>query len=92
MIKSFEHKGLKRFFQAGQTAGIQADHVLKLRLRLAVIHAVVEISDIDIQGYDLHALKGTRKGIWSIAVTGNWRINFEFKDGDPYIINYEGYH
>jgi len=92
MIKSFKHKGLKRFFQTGQTAGIQADHVSKLRLRLAVIHAAVEISDINIQGYDLHALKGTRKGIWSIAVTGNWRITFEFKDGDAYIINYEDYH
>ncbi|MCL9669494.1 type II toxin-antitoxin system RelE/ParE family toxin [Rosenbergiella epipactidis] len=92
MIKSFKHKGLKRFFQTGQTASIQADHVLKLRLRLAVIHAAVEISDIDIQRYDLHALKGTRKGIWSIAVTGNWRITFEFKDGDAYIINYEDYH
>ncbi|MBT0730004.1 type II toxin-antitoxin system RelE/ParE family toxin [Rosenbergiella nectarea] len=92
MIKSFKHKGLKKFFETGQIGGIQGNHVSKLRLRLAVLHAAIEISDVTIQGYDLHELKGDRKGIWSISVNGNWRITFEFKDGDAYIINYEDYH
>ncbi|WP_241576590.1 type II toxin-antitoxin system RelE/ParE family toxin [Rosenbergiella collisarenosi] len=92
MIKSFKHKGLKRFFEKGLTAGIQPNHVSKLRIRLATIHAATEITDVDIPGYDLHELKGDRKGIWSISVNGNWRVTFEFLDGDAYIINYEDYH
>lgn len=39
-----------------------------------------------------HALKGDRAGIWSVRVTGNWRITFRFEDGDAYILNYEDYH
>jgi len=44
------------------------------------------------QGYRLHQLKGSLKGLWSITVTANWRITFEFTDGNIYIVNYEDYH
>ncbi|MCE1704460.1 type II toxin-antitoxin system RelE/ParE family toxin, partial [Enterobacter hormaechei] len=30
--------------------------------------------------------------IWSITVRANWRITFEFKNGDAYILNLEDYH
>jgi len=50
------------------------------------------IDDIDIPGFSLHPLKGERAGIWFIAVNGNGRITFEFKDGNAYILNYEDYH
>ncbi len=43
-------------------------------------------------GYDLHQLKGDRKDIWSISVSGNWRITFRFIDGDAEILNLEDYH
>jgi len=33
-----------------------------------------------------------RKGTWSISVSGNWRITFEFIDGNVYIVTYEDYH
>jgi proteic killer suppression protein len=48
--------------------------------------------DMDLPGYKLHSLKGKRKGLWSITVSGNWRITFEFTDGNVYIVNYEDYH
>ena len=50
------------------------------------------IEDIDLPGYQLHSLKGEREGIWAISVNGNWRVTFEFKDGNAYILNYEDYH
>ena len=40
----------------------------------------------------LRQLKGGLKGIWSITVNANWRITFEFSDGNVYIVNYEDYH
>jgi len=40
----------------------------------------------------LHALKGHKKGRWSIRVNGNWRITFEFRDGNAYVLDYEDYH
>ena len=29
---------------------------------------------------------------WSIWVNGNWRVTFEFRDGNAYVLDYEDYH
>lgn len=92
MIKSFDHKGLKLFFEKGVCSGIQTKHRKKLRLQLTALHTARCIEDMDLPGYNLHSLKGARKDYWSIAVNGNWRITFIFEDGDAYIVNYEDYH
>lgn len=92
MIKSFRHKGLQQFFERGTKKGVQAKHANKLRMQLAALDTSHVIEDIDIPGYRLHQLKGARKNRWSITVNGNWRITFEFKAGDVYIVNYEDYH
>jgi toxin HigB-1 len=34
MIKSFQHKGLKAFFETGSKAGIQGQHATRLTLQL----------------------------------------------------------
>ena len=47
---------------------------------------------MDIPGYRLHPLKGKRKGIWTISVSGNWRLTFGFIDGNVYLLDYEDYH
>jgi len=92
MIKSFKHKGLKSYFESGTTRGIQAAHAKKLRLQLAALDTATSIDDMDIPGYQLHPLKGNRKGLWSISVSGNWRVTFEFSDGNAFILDYEDYH
>ena len=92
MIKTFKHKGLKKFFETGSKAGIQAKHERRLRMQLAAIDTASIIEDIDLPGFKLHPLKGNREGVWSITVNGNWRVTFEFKDGNAYILNYEDYH
>ncbi|WP_419418535.1 type II toxin-antitoxin system RelE/ParE family toxin [Legionella sp. D16C41] len=92
MIKSFKHKGLKKFFEKGDCSGIRSKHEKKLRLQLAALDTATVIDDMDLPGYNLHKLKGQRKDCWSIEVNGNWRITFEFENGDAYIVNYEDYH
>ena len=92
MFKTFKHKGLKKFFETGSKAGIQAKHDHKLRMQLAAIDTATIIDDVDLPGFKLHSLKGGRGGIWSITVNGNWRVTFEFVDGNAYILNYEDYH
>lgn len=92
MIKSFKHKGLKKFFETGSLAGIQAGHANRLRMQLAALDTAQMIEDMDLPGFRLHPLKGERTGIWSITVSGNWRVTFEFIEGNAYIVNYEDYH
>ena len=92
MIKSFRHKGLRRFYETGSMVGIQAQHKKRLRILLVALDTASTIDDMDVPGFRLHPLKGKRKGIWSITVSGNWRITFEFKDGNAYVLDYEDYH
>ncbi len=92
MIKSFRHKGLRRFFEAGSTAGIQAAHTRKIRLELTALETATTIEDMAVLGFHLHPLKGSRKGQWSITASGNWRITFEFRDGNAFLLDYEDYH
>ena len=92
MIKSFKHKGLEKFFENGSTREIQANHAKKLRMQLGALDTAQSVDDMDIPGYRLHQLTGNRKGIWTITVNANWRLTFEFEEGNAYILNYEDYH
>ncbi len=92
MIKSFRHKGLRTFFDTGRTSGIRAAHLKRLRMQLAALDTAQTIADMDIPSFRLHPLKGALRGRWSVTVNGNWRITFEFKDGNAYVIDYEDYH
>lgn len=92
MIKSFKHKGLRRFYEAGSVAGVQPAHKQRLRLQLTALETATTIEDMDIPGFRLHSLKGDRKGVWAISVSGNWRITFEFHEGNAYVLDYEDYH
>ena len=92
MIKSFRHKGLGKFYETGSTAGIQSSHSKRLRFQLAALDTAHTIEDMDIPGFRLHPLKGKLKGRWSISVNGNWRLTFEFTDGNVHVLDYEDYH
>lgn len=92
MIKSFRHKGLKKFYETGSVAGVRSSHKSRLRMILAALDSSFEIGDMDIPGFRLHGLKGRLKGRWSVSVSGNWRITFEFREGNAYVLDYEDYH
>jgi proteic killer suppression protein len=50
------------------------------------------IDDMNVPGFRLHPLKGSEKGRWSVCVNGNWRITFEFENGNAFILDYEDCH
>jgi len=92
MIVSFKHKGLERFFRQGNTSGIQANHASRLRLILAQLNSATSVRDMNLPGLYLHKLSGGRSDIWSVRVSGNWRVTFRFTGQDAEIVNYEDYH
>ena len=92
MILSFIHKALERFYRTGRSSGIQAKHAQRLRLILTNLDQAESPDDMDLPGLRLHRLKGSRKGIWSVSVSGNWRVTFKFTGKDVEIVNYEDYH
>ena len=49
-------------------------------------------SDLDLPGYRLHPLKGDLKGLWSVTISGSWRIVFRLEDGDGFDVDLVDYH
>lgn len=93
MIRSFRHKGLEALFYKNQTKGVKKEHVKKLRQILIVLDSATTIADIkSIPPFRCHALSGQRKDEHAVWVNKNWRVTFEFRDGDVYLTNYEDYH
>ena len=92
MIKSFQHKGLERFYATGSKGGIQAAHENKLRRLLSRLDAAAGPEDMNLPGWGFHGLKGREQGRFSVQVNGNWRLTFAFDGPDAVLLNYEDYH
>ena len=92
MIKSFKHKGLEKLFYDGSTKGIQPKHKTKLEDILDLLDAMIQIQDMNFPGSRLHKLEPKKENIWSVTVSGNWRVTFKFIDGDAYEVIYTDYH
>ncbi len=92
MIKGFVHKGIEDFFYDGTKKGIKPQHTQKLADILDRLDAAMDIKDMNYPGSGLHQLKGNKKGLWAVKVTGNWRVVFSFKEGNAENVNYLDYH
>ena len=92
MIKSFRHKGLKLLFEEGDGRKVQPAYADKLERILARLEVASEANDMDLPGFRLHPLKGDLAGLWSVRVTGNWRVVFRFEGGHAGEIDLIDYH
>ena len=88
----FAHKALRRLHDTDRSPGLPQNLVPRIRRILGTLRVAAKPSDIDIPGYGLHPLKGDRTGYWSIRVSGNWRIVFRFRDGEPVDVDLVDYH
>jgi proteic killer suppression protein len=92
MIVRFRHKGLERLFTRGDTSGVNAQYVRKLRQILAALDNASDPSGMSVPGFRLHPLRGDRRGQWAVSVSGNWRVVFEFDGPDATNVDLTDYH
>jgi proteic killer suppression protein len=92
MIKSFKHKGLEDFFYTGKKKGIKPEHADRLARILDRLNAASEIRDMNYPGSNLQKLAGDKKDQYAVKVSGNWRVFFEFVNGDAHNVDYDDYH
>jgi proteic killer suppression protein len=92
VIKSYRHKGLQKFAETGSKAGIRPEHAARLRNLLTALDVASAPCDMDAPGNNLHPLHGSRKYLWSVWVSGNWRITFTFENTDVILVDYLDYH
>jgi toxin HigB-1 len=92
MIRSFRHKGLRRFYENDDHRGVNSQHREKLRDILARLDVATSPADMDFPGFRMHPLAGDWKGFFGVTVRANWRVVFRFEDGDAVEIDYLDYH
>jgi len=92
MIKTWNHKGLKKFFDSGSVVGIQVKHKRRLKLILQLLNAAIKPEDLDMPGMRFHKLKGKRRGYYSVTVNGNWRVIYAFEGENAILVDYLDYH
>lgn len=92
MIKSWQHKGLKLFYDTGCVAKIQSKNKEKLHDILQILDFATSPEQMNFPGLDFHALKGKLKGYYSVKVSANWRVTFSFEGENVVSVDYLDYH
>lgn len=92
MIKSFRHKGLKRFHERDDRSLVRPDLRKQVQSVLSLLEAADSPEGMRVAKYKLHKLKGDRKNYWSVTVNRNWRIIFRFESGNAYDVEMIDYH
>ncbi|MGH8714889.1 MAG: type II toxin-antitoxin system RelE/ParE family toxin [Casimicrobiaceae bacterium] len=92
VIRSFRHKGLERLFMASAVRGVPTQHRARLERMLDRLDAASGPGDLDVPGWRFHPLRGRRKGVWAIPVSGNLRLTFAFDGEDAIDVDLEDYH
>jgi proteic killer suppression protein len=88
MIVSFGDKRTREFAEGNRVkafTGIKR----KAEMRLDQLDSATSLRDVDLPGNHLEALKGDRKGQYSIRINNQWRICFEWPKGATGPINVE---
>ena len=94
-IRNVSHKGLRRFIESDDAAGIRPEFVPKLRKILAFLQDMEREDELrTVPSWKAHRLTGDRRDVWSLSVTRNWRITFliDREKGEIVDLNYEDYH
>lgn len=93
MIKTAKDKRLDTVVAGKAPKGFPADIVSRAQRRLAQLDAASTLDDLRVPpSNNLEALQGDRKGQYSIRINGQWRICFEWKDGDAFEVEIVDYH
>jgi len=93
VIKTFADRRTAALFDARPLKGLPSDVALRARTKLILIDRAKGMDDLRVPpGNRLEALKGSRAGQHSIRVNDQWRICFQWRDGDAYEVEFCDYH
>jgi toxin HigB-1 len=91
MIRTFGTKETERLFQRQRVARFQSCERVALR-RLVFLSQIRSLDDLKSPGFRLEALKGSRRGQYSIRINDRWRICFRWEGRDAHEVEIVDYH
>ena len=92
MIKSFRGKKTETLYNGARVKDFQAIATQAER-RLQILDNATSLQDLrNLPSNRFEALRGDRVGQYSIRINDQWRICFEWEDGDAYNVEIVDYH
>jgi len=93
VIRSFKDKDTEAIFGGAFVKGLDGQIQQRAREKLKYLDAASDFRDLAVPpSNQLEALKGDRKGQFSIRINKQWRICFKWKDGDVFDVQIVDYH
>ncbi|MEK6784669.1 MAG: type II toxin-antitoxin system RelE/ParE family toxin [Nitrospirota bacterium] len=92
MIRSFQSKATESLFADEEVPRFRAFERIARR-KLLLLHRAKSLDDLRVPpGNRLEALRGNRKGQYSIRINEQWRICFLWDQGDAHDVEIVDYH
>jgi len=93
MIKSFKSKETEKIWKGEISKTLPPDIQHGARRKLRMLNNASDINDLHVPVANcLEALKGNRKGQYSIRINDQWRICFRWSRGDCFDVEIADYH
>jgi proteic killer suppression protein len=93
VIKTFKDAETKRIYQRERSRKLPTDIQQAALRKLRMINNSANINDLRVPPANrLEKLSGNREGQYSIRINDQWRICFEWKNGDALNVEITDYH
>jgi toxin HigB-1 len=93
MIRSFKSKETEKIFNRQRSAKLPPDIQQVALRKLRMLNRAITLPDLQVPPANrLEKLSGDRAGQYSIRINDQWRICFEWQDGDAYNVEMADYH
>lgn len=93
VIKAFKDKETEKVFNGLRSRKLPGDIQRIAERKLIMLHRAATLTDLRIPPANrLEALRGDRKGQYSIRVNDQWRICFEWREDGVYSVEITDYH
>jgi proteic killer suppression protein len=93
VIKSFKNKEIEKIFGRFYSKKFPIDIQRAALRKIRMLNRAEDLNDLRVPpGNRLEALKGKRKGQYSIRINDQWRICFIWQDKDTFDVEITDYH
>ena len=93
MIRSFADPETERFYTTAKSRRLPPEIRERAAMRLTQLNAATQLADLKLPPSNrLEALRGDRKGQWSVRINDQWRLCFRFSAGDAFDVAIVDYH
>ena len=93
MIRSFRDRETSKIVTRERSTRLPADIQQVAYRKLRMLNNAQSLADLRIPpGNRLEKLSGDREGQYSIRINDRWRICFDWREGDAYLVEVVDYH